>query len=52
MFAHEGLNEKFLITDEGETGIHPCSRLVLLDVEMGIPGQSVALSQKGKIVIE
>ena len=44
MFAHERLYEESLITDEGEAGIHPCCRLVLLDVEVGIPGQSVALS--------
>ena len=46
MFAHERLYEESLITDEGEAGIHPCCRLILLDVKVGVPGQSVALRQQ------
>ena len=38
MLAHERLHEESLITDEGQARVHPGGWLVLLDVEVGVPG--------------
>ena len=43
MFAHEGLNEQPLVTDEGVARVLPGGGLVLLNEEVGIPRQSVTL---------
>ena len=43
MFAHEGLHEQPLVADEGVARVLPGGGLVLLNEEVGVPGQAVSL---------
>ena len=46
MLAHHGLYEEPLVADEGVARILPGGGLVLLNEEVGVPGQAVSLVER------